>query len=414
MPMSRAVIGRTVRYKQVILLLCLMGVSCGCRRKQVTERINEVRMSDAGRQSRLLRGFYGVTGGWRWTSRVFAVSLDPPQADRGTYLEFDFGLSSELLSEYATVTLVARVNGVEVGRQKYDKVGRYVFASYVPFAALGRKPAEVEFELDHALKDPTDGHLLGANAVSIGLKEYEQTTEYRETQARLAREAYSKLVEERHHQMPPQKERELMKSFHELPVWQNLWFQNVRIIKNPLDLWMMQQIIYEVQPDFIVETGTWYGGSALYWAYTLHGMSLLHSHVLTVDVQDFTPHSASHPLWKKYVEFFRGSSTDPAIVSRIAEKVKGRKTIVTLDSDHSMSHVLQELRMYSPLVSPGSYLIVEDTHLDGLPTHPEQGPGPMAAVRRFLEEGGNRDFERDDSREALVLTFNPGGWLRRK
>jgi len=88
--------------------------------------------------------------------------------------------------------------------------------------------------------------------------------------------------------------------------------------------------------------------------------------------------------------------------------VKGSRVIVNLDSDHSMQHVLEELRMYSPMVSPAAISRVEDTHLDGVPTHPEQGPGPMAAVRRFLAEGGNRDFEQDFTREAMVMTFVPG------
>jgi len=230
----------------------------------------------------------------------------------------------------------------------------------------------------------------------------------------LSHEGYKKLLEQRKLQMPAQKQHELMKLFHELPVWENVWFGNVRIIKNPLDLWMMQQIIHEVQPDFVIETGTWRGGSALYWAHTLHGMGLTNSRVLTVDIQDATQTASAHFLWRKYVEFFRGSSTDPEIVSAIARQAKGRKTVVTLDSDHSLQHVLQELRMYSPLVSPGSYLVVEDTHIDGVPTYPHMGPGPMAAVRLFLQEGGSREFEQDLTREAMVLTFNPGGWLRRK
>jgi len=98
----------------------------------------------------------------------------------------------------------------------------------------------------------------------------------------------------------------------------------------------------------------------------------------------------------------------------MAAQAKGMRTIVNLDSDHSMNHVLNELRLYAPLVSEGSYIAVEDTHLDGVPTHPEQGPGPMAAVRRFLAEGGSREFEQDFSREAMVMTSYPGGFLRRK
>jgi cephalosporin hydroxylase len=205
-----------------------------------------------------------------------------------------------------------------------------------------------------------------------------------------------------------------MKLFHDLPVWSNLWFQDVQIIKNPLDLWVMQQIIYEVRPDFIIETGTLLGGSALFWAHTLNGMGLEKSRVLTVDIADFTQAAATQPLWKKYVEFFLGSSTDPAIVSAIRRRVNGRKTVISLDSDHSMRHVGRELRMYSPLVSRGSYLVVEDTHIDGVPTHPEQGPGPLGAVLQFLKEGGSRQFEQDFGRETMGITWNPGGWLRRK
>jgi cephalosporin hydroxylase len=66
------------------------------------------------------------------------------------------------------------------------------------------------------------------------------------------------------------------------------------------------------------------------------------------------------------------------------------------------------------MVSRGSYLVVEDTHLDGVPTSPESGPGPHAAVEQFLREGGRADFEIDLSRENMIMTFNPGGWLRRK
>jgi cephalosporin hydroxylase len=206
-----------------------------------------------------------------------------------------------------------------------------------------------------------------------------------------------------------------MKLFHDLPVWRNMWFHNVQIEKNPLDLWMMQQIMYEQQPDFIVETGTFKGGSALYWAHTLEGLGLTNSKVLTVDITDYVKGLADqHPLWKKYVTFYLGSSTDNAIVSKIAERVKGKKVIVTLDSDHSMNHVLEEMKMYAPMVNHGSYLVVEDTHMDGVPTQPNFGPGPMAAVRKFLADGGSKDFEQDLTREAYVMTFQPGGWLKRK
>jgi cephalosporin hydroxylase len=400
-------------HRNAILAACLVVLCAGCQRRQ-SAAVSEIQVADAAYQSRLLRGFYDGTEGWKWTARVFAVSLDPLPPEKSTYLELDLAVPAELLSEYPDVTVIGRVNGIEIGRATYFKPGRYVFAHYVPLPALQRSPAEVEFELDRWVKEPKEGKVMGLIALAVGLKEYEQTTAYREARLGLAQEGFRKLLEQRRLQVPPDKAKELLKLFHALPVWENMWFQNVRLIKNPLDLWMMQQIIYEVQPEFIVETGSWYGGSALYFAHTLNGMGLTNSRVLTVDIGDYIKAATAHPLWKKYIEFFHGSSTDPAIVSQIARRVKGRKTIVTLDSDHSMKHVLEELRMYSPLVTSGSYLVVEDTHLDGIPTHPEQGPGPYAAVQRFLEEGGTKDFEQDFSRELLVMTFNPGGWLRRK
>ena len=103
-----------------------------------------------------------------------------------------------------------------------------------------------------------------------------------------------------------------------------------------------------------------------------------------------------------------------AIVSAIAKLVKGKRVIVTLDSDHSKEHVLKEIQSYAPMIHKGGYLVVEDTHMDGVPTMPTTGPGPNAAVEQFLKDGGDAMFERDRTRENMIMTFNPGGWLRRK
>jgi len=280
---------------------------------------------------------------------------------------------------------------------------------------LARQPVEVEFSVDRTYTDPATSRVQGLIAVSVGLKEYEQTAEFRDGEMVKSRQAYEEVLKQRNLQLPIEKQKELMRLFHDLPIWESMRFQNVKIIKNPLDLWMLQQIAFEVRPDFVIETGTWYGGSALYWAHTLNGMGLENARVLTMDIQDLTKEGASsNPLWKKYVEFFLASSTDPKLVAKFAQRVRNQRVIVNLDSDHSMPHVLQELRMYGPLVSPGSYIAVEDTHLDGVPTHPEEGPGPMAAVVRFLAEDAGKNFEQDFSREAMVMTSYPGGFLRRK
>jgi cephalosporin hydroxylase len=86
---------------------------------------------------------------------------------------------------------------------------------------------------------------------------------------------------------------------------------------------------------------------------------------------------------------------------------------VVLDSMHEKDHVLAELKLYSPLVSAGSYLIVEDTNSDGVPVFPGS-IGPTAAVQEFLAMPAGQPFTQDVSREAMVLTFNPGGWLKKE
>lgn len=225
-------------------------------------------------------------------------------------------------------------------------------------------------------------------------------------------EAFAEIVARRNLRMPLEKQKEIAKLFHDLDIWQNMWYQGIRIQKNPCDLWMMQQIIYETRPDYIVEAGTFRGGSALYFAHALEGIGLKHSKVITIDIENACQEAAKLPLWRKRVEFIQGSSTDPDVVARISHQTRGKKVMVILDSVHARDHVLQELRYYAPLVTPGSYLVVEDTNSDAIPIFPGQ-PGPMAAVCEFLKSEDGKDFVQDASREALVLTFNPGGWLKR-
>jgi len=180
----------------------------------------------------------------------------------------------------------------------------------------------------------------------------------------------------------------------------------VRTDKCPLDLWIYQEMLHELRPDVIVETGTAFGGSALFLASMCDLLD--HGRVITIDLQEFEGRP-EHPR----VEYVAGSSTDPEIVQRIETEVDGAGVVmVVLDSNHTRDHVLAELRAYAPLVTPGSYIVAEDTILNGHPVSPEFGPGPMEAVEDFLRERG--DFEVDERREKLYLTFNRRGFLRRK
>jgi cephalosporin hydroxylase len=187
--------------------------------------------------------------------------------------------------------------------------------------------------------------------------------------------------------------------------WKDTYWMGIQTQKCPLDLWIYQEILYEIRPDLIVECGTARGGSALYLASMCELLS--RGEVLTIDIEA----SDTRPSHSR-IRYLTGSSTDPRIVADVAAACEARTTVlVILDSDHSARHVLAELRAYGPLVTAGSYLIVEDTNVNGHPVFPNYGPGPMEAVHTFLSE--TSDFRRDRAREKLLLTFNPKGYLRR-
>jgi len=173
----------------------------------------------------------------------------------------------------------------------------------------------------------------------------------------------------------------------------------------PLDMWVYQEMLAELKPDVLIEAGTYQGGSAYFFASILD--LLKHGRVITVDIEDF-PAKPKHDR----ITYLLGSSTSDEILEKIKRQISpGEKVIVILDSDHHAPHVLNEIMRYSPLVSPGSYLIVQDTHFNGHPILPKFGPGPMEAVREFLQS--NTDFQPDPSREKFGMTFNPGGFLKR-
>ena len=176
-------------------------------------------------------------------------------------------------------------------------------------------------------------------------------------------------------------------------------------LKNPLDLWIYQEIITETRPEVIVETGTAHGGSAAYLASICE---LLGSgEVISIDI---TPISPDYPKHSRITYLGGRSSTTEELIKEVRKRTEGKRTMVILDSDHSESHVTAELEIYAPLVSPGCFLIVEDTAI-GLVMR-DQLPGPAQALKKFLS--GSRDFEVDATRERYLLTNLPGGYLRRR
>lgn len=187
--------------------------------------------------------------------------------------------------------------------------------------------------------------------------------------------------------------------------WKNTFWLGTQARKYPTDLWIYQEIIFKLKPDVIIECGTGKGGSALFLAsmFDLVGKGK----VLTIDIR----HDERRPRHKR-ITYLTGSSTSDKIVEKVRSLVKkDDKIMVILDSDHHKGHVLRELKIYGKLVTKGSYLIVEDTNLNGHPVEVAFGPGPMEAVEEFL--GESKDFVVDREKEKLYLTANPRGYLRR-
>jgi len=178
----------------------------------------------------------------------------------------------------------------------------------------------------------------------------------------------------------------------------------------PTDNWEMQELICEIRPDYIIETGTLHGGTTLFYADVLSYVNP-QGRVITIDIDPKVEEASNVPLWKQSVEMIVGSSVDPKVTDHVGQEVQGKKVLVTLDSLHTREHVLKEMEIYSKLVTPGSYLVVQDTSINGNPVYSGFGPGPHEAVQEFLRTHDN--FVVDGTREKFLLTFYPGGWLKR-
>lgn len=193
------------------------------------------------------------------------------------------------------------------------------------------------------------------------------------------------------------------------------------IIQYPQDMIALQEIIWEVKPDLIIETGIAHGGSLIFNASIL---ALLggQGHVLGIDI-DIREHNRKeieqHPL-SKYITMLQGSSVDESMIAKVHSFAKGKKNIlVILDSNHTHEHVLAELRAYAPLVHKDSYCIVFDTAVEDMPADYDWSPrpwgkgnNPKTAVWEYLKE--NTNFEIDKTVEnKLLLTVAPDGYLKK-
>jgi len=207
------------------------------------------------------------------------------------------------------------------------------------------------------------------------------------------------------------------------------------IIQYPQDIVAMQELVWQVKPDLIIETGIAHGGSLVMSASMLALLDLCDGiesgstidpkkskrKVLGIDI-DIRPHNLTaiqdHPMASR-IQMIQGSSIDPEVIAK-AHKIAASYTrvLVCLDSNHTHAHVLAELHAYAPLVSVGSYCVVFDTIIEDLqaemfPDRPwEPGNSPKTAVYEFLKT--NRQFVIDANvQDKLLITVAPDGYLKR-
>ena len=193
------------------------------------------------------------------------------------------------------------------------------------------------------------------------------------------------------------------------------------VLQYPPDLMVMQELIWQLKPDFIVETGVAFGGSTVFFASMLELIGGL-GQVIAVDI-DVKPEN--HAEINKYnfshrIKLIQADSTNFKTIKHINELIMiGKTVMVMLDSNHTEEHVLRELELYSPMVTVGSYLIVNDTSIEQWderypsPDRPwSKGNNPMTAVDKFMNQTDQFTYYYLAETRALI-TGSPNGWLKR-
>jgi cephalosporin hydroxylase len=196
------------------------------------------------------------------------------------------------------------------------------------------------------------------------------------------------------------------------PTW-----MGIPIIQTPEDIVMMQELIWKVRPDVIIECGVAHGGALVLYASILELLGKGHVIGVDVEIRKYNRLALqSHPMSRRFT-LIEGSSVDDSTVDRVRDLIRpDDRVLVTLDSNHTADHVARELRQYAPLVSPESYLVVFDGVMQVLTDAPGGSPSwdkdnPWRAVQQFL--GENDEFEIDLYYNRLKVTHCPGGFLRR-
>lgn len=198
-------------------------------------------------------------------------------------------------------------------------------------------------------------------------------------------------------------------------VWEKNTWLGIPCWKLPMDAFVIQELIYKTRPEYIIETGTGHGGSALFYASVCELIG--EGRVISIDIDEekLKSHKWGQFEWEDRIKFILGSSLDGPIMQEVKETVGcDSKCMVILDSWHSMEHVYKEMVIYGRLVKSGGYMIVEDSHAAGNPVPWKYDDvGPMGAITQWLHSYGDQ-WEADYNCHKHLVTFNPKGYLRRK
>lgn len=200
------------------------------------------------------------------------------------------------------------------------------------------------------------------------------------------------------------------KWYYDAGVWQGVKFMGVPCYKSVADMWNYQEILTELKPALIVEFGTRYGGSALYFSVIGRAINP-HLRVLSVDISH--EEVFAQVFVDPGIHLMTASSTEPSVAQAITRfrQIYAGPVFYILDSDHRKAHVLAEMELIRPLTQPGDYVVVEDGNINGNPVLPGWGDGPYEAIKEYQLRYPD-DYHIDSEREAKFgFTFAPGGFL---
>lgn len=214
---------------------------------------------------------------------------------------------------------------------------------------------------------------------------------------------------------------EFHKHYEKSRIWENNTWFGIPMWKLPFDAFVIQELIVDIRPEYIIETGTGHGGSAMFYASICELLG--EGRVITIDIEDKVDMSKVKEYeWSDRITFLHGGSTNPLLIEEIYKSTRwedidnfyyGNGGLVLLDSWHTKVHVLKEMEIYHKFVHEDSYMIIEDSHVNGNPVPWEYNDdGPMGAINDWLDH--HDDWESDYECEKHLMTFNPKGYLKRK